>query len=415
MIFPALFKQEFADDATREQNIAIAKEQLEDLELRYNQKDIDIENYQSTKEELERSLFNDLKESDHETLAKSQKGTNKKPVKFIDTWLVLLLVPLIAIPVYLNLGNLNFTKQLDSKKVSSETTNSTMPLKPDGTPDIEKVTERLQQEMEKNPTDPKGWYMLGRAYMLTQSYPEAIESFDKSLSLRPDLAETMLSLADALSMNNNGHLIGRPRELVKKALQIEPQNMTGLWLSGMAASQESEYLEAITQWQKVLTLLDDKPDEKEAIKGLIAEAESRLKPEMKKQLLGSSKIDQKKEDLPQTKNKTISVKVSLPDRIKKEVSPNDSVFIYAKAMSGPPMPLAAVRKQVKDFPLELELNDDSAMMPDLKLSAFDSVIVGARISKSGQPVAQNGDFYIEKNNVNLGDSITLEINQIYKK
>ena len=200
MIFPALFKQEFADDATREQNIAIAKEQLEDLELRYNQKDIDIENYQSTKEELERSLFNDLKESDHETLAKSKEGSNKKPAKFIDTWLVVLLVPLIAIPVYLNLGNLNFTKQLDSKKVSSETTNSTMPLKPDGTPDIEKVTERLQQEMEKNPTDPKGWYMLGRAYMLTQSYPEAIESFDKSLSLRPDLAETMLSLADAFAV-----------------------------------------------------------------------------------------------------------------------------------------------------------------------------------------------------------------------
>jgi len=417
-ILPALFRRDDVQDATREQNISIAKEQLADLELRFEQGDIDQEIYQSTREELELSLFKDLEDSS----PNSTVSSNNSSSNIYDTWPILLLVPLIAIPVYLNLGNLDFTKQLDPKMVAQEAAKASMPLKPDGTPDIEKITQNLKTEMESNPTDPKGWYMLGRSYMLLQRFPEAAESFDKSLSLRPDLADTMLSLADALSMDNNGQLIGRPRKLVNKALTIEPQNMTALWLSGMAASQEGEYLEAITQWQKVLPFLNDKPDEKTAVNGLIAEAKSRLKPEQQTELavaeIQTQEINKNtKTEMKDAEVKGVGIKVniSLSDSLKNQVSPDDFVFIYAKAMNGPPMPLAAVRKQVKDLPLEVLLNDEMAMMPDLKLSSFKDVSVGARISKTGQPIPQNGDLFTEKAEIKLGDSISLDINEIYKK
>ena len=268
-MLPVLRNRDTDNDATREQNIAIAKEQLAELESRLLKKDIEQEVYNSSKAELERSLYNDLKQSKVIT-------NNKKTGRRFETWLILLLIPIIAIPLYLNLGNLNFTEQFDSKKVAFEMAKSTMPLTADGQPDVDKITESLQSEMESNPTDPKGWYMLGRAYMLNQRFDSAIESFEKSLSLRPDLAETMLSLADALSMKNNGQLIGRPRKLVKKALVIEPQNVTALWLSGMAASQEREYSEAIAQWQKVLPFVETKAEEKTVVLDLIAEAKRRL-------------------------------------------------------------------------------------------------------------------------------------------
>ncbi len=412
-ILPALLKREISQDATRDQNIAIAKEQLAELEQRYEKNDIDESNYNSVKKELEYALFNDLKELDLELVENNVENTTQKSsTKSIDTWLILLLAPIIAVPVYLSLGNLDFTKHLDAKKAVTEVTKANMPLKSDGTPDVEKITQQLRKEMESNPTDPRGWYMLGRAYMMINRIPEAIESFDKSLALRPDLAETMLSLADAISMNNEGQLAGRPRELVKKALTIEPKNVTALWLSGMAASQEAEYQEAITQWQKVLPFIENKPDEKTAVLGLIEEAQNRLGTNNNKQ---SSEKTEKAIDSNTNENKSIKLKISIAPEFKEKASPEDPVFIYAKAMSGPPMPLAAVKKQVKDFPLELILNDDMAMMPNLKLSSFNIVTVGARISKTGQPVPTNGDIFSEKPNVSLGDNITLEIDQIYKK
>ena len=226
----------------------------------------------------------------------------------------------------------------------------------------------------------------------------------------------MLSLADALSMSNEGQLEGRPRELVKKALAVEPQNLTALWLSGMAASQAGEYPEAIKQWEKTLALLEGKPNEKTAVQNLIEEAKSRLNPAQKSELATAEKQSKDATSKPSDISKaSVKVSVSLSDTLKDKAAPDDLVFIYAKAMSGPPMPLAAVRKQVKDLPFELELNDAMAMMPDLKLSSFKEFSVGARISKTGQPIPKNGDLFVEKMSVTSGDTLTLEINEIYQK
>lgn len=415
-ILPALLNKEFAQDATREQNIAIAKEQLDELERRYQKNDIDLANYESVKEELEHALFNDLKESDLDVLdsSKINNKNSKAPSKSIETWLILLLAPVIAIPIYLSLGSLNFTKHFDAKNAVSEVSKASMPLKADGSPDVEKITQQLKIEMESNPTDPKGWYMLGRAYMMINRIPEAVNSFEKSLALRPDRAETMLSLADALSMNNEGQLIGKPRELVKKALTLEPQNVTALWLSGMAASQESEYSEAISQWQQVLPFIADKPEEKTAVLGLIEEAKSRLGDKDSKNIPITKQQTAKVNNV-NDNSQSIKLQITLSPTFKDKVNPDDLVFVYAKAMNGPPMPLAAVRKQVKEFPLELLLNDEMAMMPNLKLSSFNKVIVGVRISKTGQAIAAEGDLFTEQTDVSLGDSITLEIDQVFKK
>ena len=417
-IFPALLRKEIVQDATREQNIAIAREQLEELEQRYKQNEIDQSNYQSVKEELEHALFNDIKESDLEDLDNpnsfSYNKSKKVPSKSVDTWLILILAPVIAVPVYLNLGNLSFTKYLDAKKAVVDVSKSSMPLKADGSPDVDKIARQLKKEMESNPTDPKGWYMLGRAYMMINSIPDAVDSFEKSLALRPDSAETMLSLADALSMDNEGQLTGKPRELVKKALTIEPQNVTALWLAGMAASQEAEYQEAISQWQKVLPFIDNKPEEKNAVLGLIEEAQKRLGDNGTNQLTENIN-DQIKEEASKNNNKSIKLKITLSSEFTEKVSPEDLVFVYAKAMNGPPMPLAAARRLVKEFPIDLILNDEMAMIPNMKLSSYEMVIVGARISKSGQAIASDGDLFTEKTNISLGDSISLEIDQIYKK
>jgi cytochrome c-type biogenesis protein CcmH len=84
--------------------------------------------------------------------------------------------------------------------------------------------------------------------------------------------------------------------------------------------------------------------------------------------------------------------VSLSPQLKDKVSPEDTVFVFARAAEGPPMPLAVARVRVRDLPYRFALDDSMAMSPALKLSAFPKVVVTARVSKSGGASAQPGDL-----------------------
>ena len=410
-ILPSLRSRDVYQDATREQNIAIAQEQLADLEARFEQGEINQEGYQSTRDELEQSLFNDINSAESKSNRSIlEKNSSKKSL--LSSAFILLLIPVITIPFYLKTGNLDFTTFLDSSQAAKQAREAAVPRNSDGTPDIDTMIARLQQKMNANPDNSKGWYMLGRSYMVVKRYAEAAESFDRAHKLLPESADTMLSLADALSMSNQGQLTGRPAELVSKALETEPNNLTALWLSGMAARQRGEYLNAINQWNKVLPLISNKPQEISEVNRLISEAKSKLSPDVRNSLEENTPVSVAKD---KNMKNGIRVSVSISKEMRDRTSPEELVFIYAKAMSGPPMPLAALRKQVKDLPIEIVLNDDMAMMPSLKLSSFSEVIVGARVSKTGRPIAQSGDLFSEKSSIRAGDMVTLEIDSVLSK
>jgi cytochrome c-type biogenesis protein CcmH len=109
----------------------------------------------------------------------------------------------------------------------------------------------------------------------------------------------------------------------------------------------------------------------------------------------------------------VAGKVTITAAMLGKASPEDSVFIFARAAEGPRMPLAALRKQVKDLPVTFKLDDSMGMTPQMKLSSFDKVVVGARISKSGNPIAQPGDLQGSSAPVALGSSdLKIEINQV---
>jgi len=405
-VLPTLLrKRNNYSDASREQNIHIANEQLEDLETRFERGELESEDYQATRDELEQSLFDDINDSPDF----SNNGAAKSSP--LSALLIALLIPAITIPVYLEVGSLAFTEVMDSKLAAKKANDALVPRKADGTPDIDTMIASLQKKMEADPENLKGWYMLGRSYMVMDRYSDALKAFERALKLKPESVDIMLSVADSLSMSKQGDLLGRPAELVSKALEKEPNNVTALWLSGMAARQGGKFLDAIKHWQKVLPLA--KPEQVANINSLIDEARNRLTPEQKQTLKTATAEVKKSEALGNATG--INVTISLSDKFKSQVNPTDLVFIYAKAMSGPPMPLAAIKKQVKDLPIQVTLNDAMAMMPSLKLSSFSEVIVGARVSKSGQPISQNGDLFSEKSSVKAGDSINIEIDAIVIK
>ncbi len=396
-----------AQDLRRMQNIEIAKEQLQDLEQRFEQGEMDNDAYQSTRDELELALFNNMQESEQDNAFNAAKAHSN--TSLLSSVAIALLVPLIAVGTYIKLGNPVFTTEFSSKLAAKEEIRKDVPKKADGTPDVDAMVASLQKKMEANPDNAKGWFMLGRSYMVLKRYPDAVKAYEQVNRLMPNSPNVMLSLADAISMQNNGQIAGRPAELIEQVLKVEPENLTGLWLGGMAARQKLDYVTAVERWQKVLPLLQN-PDEKQEVNSLIAEAMKQMTPEQLKTV--KKQAEAMTVAAKATAAKGIRVHVALSDALKNQANPDDLVFIYAKALSGPPMPLAAAKKRVKDLPLDIVLDDSMAMMPNLKLSGFDAVIIGARVSKSGQPMAQNGDLFAEKKPVKAGDQVNLTIASI---
>lgn len=262
--------------------------------------------------------------------------------------------------------------------------------------DIDKMIGQLEQKMQDDPENGTGWTMLGRSYMMLKRFPEAVDALDKALALTPEDPELMLSLADAIAMTNEGQMAGRPQELIDQALAVSPNNPKALWLAGITAREAEDHEKAIGYWQTLLPLIADDAGSTQEVQALIQEAGGTVTTASKPTPKAASTI-------------SVVVKVDLDESLHDKASPEDTVFIYVKASEGPQMPLAAVRKQVKDLPLEITLDESMGMMPQMKMSNFDAYKVGARVSRSGQAISTSGDFIIEKSPVKAGETIELTI------
>jgi cytochrome c-type biogenesis protein CcmH len=191
-------------------------------------------------------------------------------------------------------------------------------------------------------------------------------------------------------MANSGIFTGKPSELIKKALQLDPQNTMGLWLAGLVAYEEGEIKKAISYWQNVLPKLEEGSEEQKNIKKYIQFAGE------------NNNIPVQENNLTSLEGKEYTLKLSIelsPDF--NEVDEKEAVFIYAKAKDSlNNMPIIVLRKEVGDLPLIVELDDSMSMLPSNKLSDHQSVQIFARVSKSGNAKAERGDL------IGVADSVS---------
>jgi cytochrome c-type biogenesis protein CcmH len=368
IVLPPLWRQrEIAAGDQDQRNIVIARQRLVELNDQLQTGALTQAQYEEQRAELEAALSDDL---DIPSQAKAS-GTKGRWMVFV----LVLLIPLSALTLYAGLGSY---ASLDRPSDASAAP---------GPEDINRMVAGLAERMKSNPNDAQGWLMLGRSYKYLQQYPEAAEAFAQAHRLLGDQPEVLLSYADALAMASDGRLSGKPAELVFKALELEPNNMTGLWLGGMAKAEAGDVAGAIQLWRKLEASLPPGSEAQQEIQSLMANVENR------------SPEEQPAEAAPQG----VDVEVSLAPELQSKVNPKDTVFIYAQAPSGPQMPLAIVRKQVSELPLKVNLNDSMAMMPEMKLSRFDKVKLIARISKSGNAMQQPGDLIGVIETVDLAD------------
>jgi cytochrome c-type biogenesis protein CcmH len=318
---------------------------------------------------------------------------------------VALFVPVFAVTLYLTLGTPKIIPIL------AEQPQPNMQEHRQNMPSMEVLVERLSAKLEKEPENIEGWTMLGRSYLAMNEHSKAIKAFEKAMKLDDQNVALLLMYAEAVAASESNNFTGRAAPLIEKAYQLSPENPNVLWLTGILAYQSERYPLAIKHWQNLKERLSPQSTELESVNEAIGDAKSRLGLAQEEPSPPSITQAQKQTsgEKPEAVSHAIEVNISLSPQLQAKVKPDDQVFIYAKAITGPTVPLAAIKKKVNDLPITLRLDDSLAMMPRMKLSNFDQVSVGARISFSGNPTAQPGDLEGEIKPVTPGQQETVQV------
>ncbi|WP_087503240.1 c-type cytochrome biogenesis protein CcmI [Pseudomonas sp. SID14000] len=271
--------------------------------------------------------------------------------------LAALLVPLMALGLYLHFG------AADKVELTQEFAEAPKSM--------EEMTTRLERVVQAQPDSAEAMYFLGRAYMAEQRPADAARTFERAVALAGRQPELLGQWAQALYFAADKQWSPQLQALTDEALKADPNEVTSLGLRGIAAFEGERYQEAIDYWKRLLAQLPEGDASRAALQGGIDRAAERL---------GGSPGQAEAPVAARLK-----VRVELAAALKDKVKPDDTVFIFARASNGPPMPLAAKRVTVAQLPIEVELSDADAMMPQMKLSDFAEVQLVARVSRAGQP------------------------------
>ncbi len=270
---------------------------------------------------------------------------------------------------------------------------------------LQAMAVRLEEHLKGKPEDSEGWFMLGRAQSMLGRADAALAAYRRALALRGDDPRLLTDIAEVLGITKGHQLSGEPTELLAKALALDPKAPKTLALSGAAAFDRKDYAQAVKHWETLLKVSAADAGFVAQVRDGIAEArrlgQLPAPAEAARATIGAA---------------SIMGSVDLAPALKGQAAPDDTVFIFARAAEGPRMPLALLRKQVKDLPVSFTLDDSMAMSPAMKLSAFSRVVVVARISKSGQATPQPGDLSGESAPVALGaQGVRVEVREVVGK
>jgi cytochrome c-type biogenesis protein CcmH len=367
LVLPLVRPGRRAQTSVADANVSIYRDQFAELERDLASGTLTEDQHAQARAELERRMLDDV---DAAASAKSKVSRSG----FVAAVVVGVVVPVSAALLYMHLGNpraLTVAKHPppDASTITIE--------------QFRQMTAKLAAKLEKNPDDPVGWTMLGRAYRALERYPDAIKAFEQAEKLDPNNADVLVEHAETIGLAHGNNLEGEPMRLLDRALKIAPDNEKALTLSGAAAFARNEYATAIRYWERLTARVPPESDLGRALASGIAEARARM--------AGTGQAPKTAQTAPPAR-KAVSGVVQLSGALAGKASPEDSVFVFARAAEGPKMPLAVLRRQVKDLPLMFKLDDSMAMQPGLELSSYPRVIVGARISKSGRPTSGPGDL-----------------------
>ncbi len=260
-----------------------------------------------------------------------------------------------------------------------------------GLKQIEAMVGQLAERMKENPNDAQGWAMLARSYTVLSRFADALPAYRRASELQPPNAALLADWADAVAATQGRADNPESVSLVARALALDPKHVKGLALAGTIAYERGDFKGASAQWQKIVDQLPPGSEIAQQIQASIDEAHARSGAPPAK-VAAAPPAPVPTEAKPGIAGGAVSGIVTLDPALRAKASADDSVFVFARPASGGRMPLAVLRAKVSDLPLTFRLDDSMAMAPGMTISSVPLVTVGARISKTGNAIAQAGDL-----------------------
>ena len=413
----------------RATNIALARERRAELLAALEAGQIDRDTHERETEQLELALATDLEASPEREI---RDGALPAAV------IVAVFVPVTAGALYLHLGDPGALERVPAAPSASNgqasaaggaggAPDSGEPARP---PALDELLPRLEERLARNPDDLQGWRLLGRSYLGMEEFERAAVALERAVALDDQDAPTLGQLAEALAMGRGGALAGEPVTLLERALAIDPDDPQGLWLRAIAHQQAGEHRDALERFERLraaiatdtaaVATIDDMMARSRAALGdaaPAAEAPARDAAPFGDTAEGdAAPVGEAGEPAgepgaggPDGTSASVSLRVDISPEARDASDPDDTVFIYARASEGPPMPLAVSRRRVADLPLDITLDESMAMMPGMSLADFPTVTLGARVSPSGDAIAAPGDWYAERDGVEVAEEAPVQL------
>lgn len=278
--------------------------------------------------------------------------------------------------------------------------------------DFMEMVRQVEEKIRTNPNDGEAWSILGKTYAVMERWPDAVSAFEQAVRLLPQDAAALSNYAEVLAISNNYSLAGKPMELASQALKIDPDDMKALELSGIYAYQSKNFVQASGFFKRLLKGLPPESPHAADILAALKDAERLSQTGMSggpDSLSSPPPADSTTASAP---GASIKGRIDIAPALKARLAATDILFLFARTGQGGP-PVAAIRATAGQLPLEFELDDSTAMNPGNVLTQHKQVMLVARISKSGNPMAQAGDFEGAVPNVKVGASgVEIVIDQI---
>ena len=366
-------------------NLAILRDQRAELEA-------DLANGVITKAHCEQAMQELTQRVAEDTRA---AATATGPIPLAGAWTAAIVagtLPIAAALLYLLLGSHDAFAPAAAPAAAAAAQSGQHDMTPEK---VAEMASKLAARLEKDPGNAQGWVVLAHTYYAMKQFPDAVKAYERAAELMPDNADLLADYADALGATQQS-LLGKPLELVNRALAADPNQWKALALAGTIAFDRKDFKQAVAYWERLQTVIPPESDMGRSIESSIAEAKE----------LGGIKTTATAAPaaspaavVPGT---TIAGTVSLSPALAAKASPDDLVFIFARPAQGPKMPLAVMRKKVRDLPATFSLDDSMAMAPEMKISNFAEIVIGARVARSGNAAPQSGDLEGFSKPVKLG-------------
>lgn len=373
--------------------VALYRDNLREIESEFQTGQVNPEQLENVKSELELALLQESQQQGMHSTAIAQ-GNHISNHLFIS--IIMLVIAAISVMLYFYLGSPEVIalRNIDYADIAENS---------DDPQSLRDTVPLLERHLQRNPKDANGLFFLASTYVALANHEQAVSTFEKLYLLTGDNPQVMMAYVDALIRLEDGSISDLATGLIHKVLALQPDNYSARLYAGLAAEERGEYATAIDHYNRLLPVLQDNPQLLQTVNVLITR--SRMFLEEQGGAVDTAGI---------TESSSLDLRVVLSSEMADRVAPEDTLFIYAQALEGPPMPLAVLRRQAGDLPLEVTIDDSMAMIPDHKLSNHEIVRVQARISKSGNAEVSSGDIVGINENVPVaaGDTVEVEINQL---